>query len=89
MDIGALVGLLLGIAAVLVANVMEGGHLDQLLNPSASLLVLGGTLGATMASAGVHAIMQVPSAIAYALRTPQHRPVELIQQLVALAQRAR
>lgn len=89
MDIGALVGLVLGIASVLVANVMEGGHLDQLLNPSASLLVLGGTLGATMASAGMNAVMQVPSAIAYALRTPQYRPAELIERLVALAQRAR
>ncbi|HEY8449406.1 MAG TPA: MotA/TolQ/ExbB proton channel family protein, partial [Bacillota bacterium] len=89
MDIGTLLGFVLGTAAVLIANVMEGGHLDQLLNPSASLLVLGGTLGATLASVGLEGVLQVPAAVRYALRAPQLKPAELIETMVAMAQQAR
>lgn len=89
MDIGTLVGLVVSIAAVLIANVMEGGQLDQLINPSASLLVFGGTIGATLASAGLHNVLQVPAGIAYALRAPQLQPAQLMEKLVALAQQAR
>ncbi|PZN12806.1 MAG: flagellar motor protein [Bacillota bacterium] len=89
MDIGALIGLVAAVAAVLVANVMEGGHLSQLLNPSASLLVLGGTLGATLASAGLQGLLLLPGGIRYAFQAPQLRPGEVIEKMVALAQRAR
>ena len=89
MDLGSIIGFVVGIAAVLIANVMEGGHLEQLLNPSASLLVFGGTLGATLASSGLQNTLLVPGAIAYALRAPRHQPGALIEKLVALAQQAR
>ncbi|EKP94127.1 flagellar motor protein [Thermaerobacter subterraneus] len=89
MDLGTVIGLIAGIAVVLIANVMEGGRLDQLLNPSASLLVFGGTLAATLASAGLHNVLLVPGAIAYALRAPKLQPGALIEKLVSLAQQAR
>ena len=89
MDIGTLIGFVLALAAVLLSNMMEGGHLSQLLNPSASLLVFGGTIGATLASAGLQNVLQVPAGIAYALRSPRLQPGELIEKMVALAQQAR
>lgn len=89
MDLGSVAGFVLAVAAVLIANVMEGGHLSQLLNPSASLLVFGGTLGATLASAGLQNVRLVPAAIAYALRSPRLEPRSLIEKMVTLAQQAR
>ncbi len=41
-------GLLLGIGAVLVGQVLEGGHVSSLVQPTAFLIVIGGTLGAVM-----------------------------------------
>jgi chemotaxis protein MotA len=48
MDSISLVGLTLGLAAILVGQVLEGGHISSLVQPTAALIVLGGTLGAVM-----------------------------------------
>ena len=48
MDKISLVGLTLGIAAILVGQVLEGGHLSSLFQPTAFMIVIGGTLGAVM-----------------------------------------
>lgn len=41
-------GLALGIAAIVFGQVLEGGHVGSLVQPTAFLIVLGGTLGAVM-----------------------------------------
>jgi len=46
----SILGLLVGIGAVLLGNYMEGGHLSSLIQPTAFLIVAGGTLGATLLS---------------------------------------
>ncbi|MCK5640747.1 MAG: flagellar motor protein, partial [Gammaproteobacteria bacterium] len=48
MDILTLLGLFLGIAAILVGQHLEGGSISMLLNPAAMMIVLGGTMGAIM-----------------------------------------
>ena len=48
MDKISIFGLILGIAAILLGQVFEGGHISSLLQPTAFLIVTGGTLGAVM-----------------------------------------
>lgn len=48
MDKISLIGLVLGVAAVLLGQVLEGGHLSSLVQPTAFLIVMGGTFGAVM-----------------------------------------
>ncbi|MGB3621834.1 flagellar motor protein [Ketobacter sp. MCCC 1A13808] len=48
MDVLSVVGLLVGIIAIVGGNAMEGGHLSGLANGPAAVIVLGGTLGAAM-----------------------------------------
>lgn len=48
MDISTVFGLAIGVGAVIVSFIMEGGSVPSLLHPSALLLVVGGTLGATI-----------------------------------------
>jgi chemotaxis protein MotA len=48
MDIISLAGLILGIAAIVLGQVLEGGHIGSLVQPTALFIVLGGTLGAVM-----------------------------------------
>ncbi len=47
MDIFSIIGVLLGFAAILGGNFLEGGSLASLINLPALVIVLGGTLGAT------------------------------------------
>ncbi|MEW5757105.1 MAG: flagellar motor protein [Pseudomonadota bacterium] len=48
MDYIALLGLLVGISAIIGGQFLEGGALSALINGPAVLIVLGGTLGATI-----------------------------------------
>lgn len=48
MDRISIVGLLLGLASIVVGQILEGGHLGSLVQPTAFLIVVGGTLGAVM-----------------------------------------
>lgn len=48
MDKISIVGLLFGLGAIVGGQVLEGGHINSLVQPTALLIVLGGTIGAVM-----------------------------------------
>ncbi len=48
MDLLSLLGVIIGFAALIGGNFLEGGTLDSLLNGPAALIVLGGTIGASV-----------------------------------------
>lgn len=48
MDRISVLGLLIGLAAIVGGQVLEGGHVSSLFQPTALLIVLGGTLGAVL-----------------------------------------
>ena len=48
MDKISILGLLLGIIAIVGGQILEGGHVGSLSQPTALLIVLGGTMGAVM-----------------------------------------
>jgi chemotaxis protein MotA len=48
MDILSILGFLLGISAILLGIVLDGGDINSLVNIPALIIVLGGTLGATL-----------------------------------------
>lgn len=48
MDFLSIFGILLAVAAILLGQHLEGGHVGMLVNGPAILIVVGGTIGATM-----------------------------------------
>ncbi|MDR3221577.1 MAG: flagellar motor protein [Candidatus Accumulibacter sp.] len=48
MDKISVLGLMVGLAAIVGGQVLEGGHIASLSQPTALLIVLGGTMGAVM-----------------------------------------
>ena len=48
MDKISVLGLVLGLVAIIGGQIMEGGHVASLAQPTALLIVLGGTMGAVM-----------------------------------------
>lgn len=48
MDIGSFLGILLALAGILLGLLIEGGRIGQVLQPTAAMIVLGGTIGAVM-----------------------------------------
>ncbi|MBL8509710.1 MAG: flagellar motor protein, partial [Chitinimonas sp.] len=48
MDRLSIIGILLGIAAIVGGQVLEGGQISSLLQVTALLIVMGGTMGAVL-----------------------------------------
>jgi len=48
MDTGSFLGILLALAGILVGLLIEGGRIGQIVQPTAAMIVLGGTAGAVM-----------------------------------------
>jgi chemotaxis protein MotA len=48
MDLASLIGTFLGVGSVVGGQLLEGGHIGQILQGTAALIVLGGTLGAML-----------------------------------------
>lgn len=48
MDLISLVGLALGVSAIVLGQVLEGGSVQSLIQPTAFFIVVGGTIGAVM-----------------------------------------
>jgi chemotaxis protein MotA len=48
MDLASVIGTILGISAVVGGQVLEGGHVGQIMQGTAALIVVGGTFGAML-----------------------------------------
>ena len=89
MDLATILGLVVGIGAVLISVIMEGGQLSSLLNPSAAVIVFIGTLGATMASVSLKQMTNLPKVTMQAFFCRLPDPKRAIELLVRLAHKAR
>lgn len=89
MDLATVIGLLLAWGAILGALFMEGGKVEDLVNPSALLIVLGGTLGATIVSFSLKQLFGMPAILRKAFFCKDTDQAEIIKTLVQFARRAR
>ena len=48
MDLLTVLGLVVAAVSILGGQVLEGGHISSIVQPTAALIVFGGTLGAVM-----------------------------------------
>ena len=89
MDTATLVGLLLAWGAVLVSLRIEGGQLRGLWNLSALVLVLGGTLGATVIGMPIAQIKMLPKVMRQAFFQKPIDALHVVKTVVGYAVRAR
>lgn len=89
MNIATLIGLVLGIGALLIAEMMDGGSPASLANISAFIIVFGGTFGAALVSFPMKAMANLPSLIGKAMKEPKSDPAALVSLFVTLAEKAR
>lgn len=90
MDPITLVGLVVALAAILTAMIMEGSSPMSIILIPPIILVFGGTFGAAMAGSTMRDIKQIGNWFKTALLAPAvPAPVEQIALLVRLAEKAR
>lgn len=71
MDRTSLLGLALGLVAVIGGQVLEGGALSSLLQPTAFAIVIGGTFGAVMLQTSPTVFMTAVRMVPWVLRPPE------------------
>lgn len=89
MDKASIGGVLLAAAGIITGLLMEGGNLGQVLQPTAALIVFGGTLGAVMLQFPLTTVISAFASLARIFTMPQKEDALLIQHLVAYANKAR
>lgn len=89
MDLTTIVGLVFGVAAILVGQVLEGGHISSLLQPTAALIVLGGTLGAVVLSFPGRGLKLAIKGLKVAFSPDKQNAGEIVRTLSGMAAKAR
>lgn len=89
MDIGTIIGLALGLIAVVGGQVLEGGHVSSIMVPTAALIVFGGTIGAVVLQFPMSYIMKVLPSILGVILPKKEDSEALIKQIVEFSKKAR
>jgi len=89
MDKGTIVGILLAGGTILLGLFLEGGKIGQILQPTAALIVFGGTLGAVMVQFPFSVVMNALRGVVSVIFEPKNNSLDVIQEIVAIAQKAR
>ncbi len=89
MDLTSLVGAILGVTAILIGQVLEGGHPMSLVQITAAFIVFGGTAGAVILSFPQETLIDSVIAIKRVFFTEVSDFGEIITELVKYATKAR
>ena len=89
MDIASIGGILLAIAGILTGMMIEGGNIAQITQPTAAMIVLGGTIGAVMLQFPLPIFLAACKKMMSVFFTGKHDSEALLKQLVDFATKAR
>ncbi len=88
-DRGSIFGIILGIAAIFAASMIEGGTMGSLFQLTAAVIVFGGTLGATLLSFPMKDIIQAASSLREVFFIKETDPEPIINDIIKFAYIAR
>ncbi|MEE8577360.1 MAG: motility-associated protein, partial [candidate division Zixibacteria bacterium] len=89
MDLATIFGLILAVGAIAGAFSLEGGRLEAIFLAGPMLIVIGGTLGATIITTSIGTVRRVPRYLKLALTGNTHNALASVNQIVTLAEKAR
>lgn len=89
MDKSTIIGILVAVGGIITGLLIEGGKVAQILQPTAAMIVFGGTLGAVMVQFPLSVVLQAFGRIAHLFFENDLEPTRLVKDLVGYAHRAR
>ena len=89
MDVISIIGLVVGLGAILGGQFLEGGHLSSLVQPTAFVIVMGGTFGAVMLQSPFATFMQGMGMVKWVFTPPALGQRELIDRMAEWSHAAR
>jgi chemotaxis protein MotA len=88
-DKSSLGGIMLALGGIIAGLLLEGGNLHQVLQPTAAMIVFGGTIGAVMLQFPLPVVMEALRRLGSVFAGPKRNPQSTIHSLVQYAQKAR
>lgn len=89
MDKSSFGGIVLAIGGILTGMMMEGGSLRQILQPTAAIIVFGGTLGAILLQFPLKTVISAVKQLAIVFFSKEHDGSAVVAQMVGFANKAR
>src|SRR5215467_11822255 len=89
MDLGTILGIVVALAGILAGQAIEGGSVLQILQPTAAMIVFGGTLGATMIGFPILVLKQAALDLLHIFREDIIEPTAVIDEVVKFTNKAR
>ena len=89
MDKASIGGVLLAVAGIVTGLLIEGGNLGQILQPTAALIVFGGTLGAVLLQFPLGTVFAAFRSLGHIFAAPRKQEGQTIKLLVSFANKAR
>jgi chemotaxis protein MotA len=88
-DIATLLGLSLAIGCILLGNALEGGHVSAIIQPTAAMIVFGGTIGAVLVTFPMPIFLRAMKGLGQLVGNRASDPESLVKEIIAYAQKAR
>ena len=82
-------GVLIGLGGILAGLLLEGGNLSQVVQPTAAMIVFGGTLGAVLIQFPFRIVVTAMRRLIHVFVEPKRDPNQTIRALVGYANQAR
>jgi chemotaxis protein MotA len=82
-------GIVLAVCGILLGLILEGGNLGQVLQPTAAMIVLGGTIGAVMLQFPLSTVLAAFRSLARVFFDRKRDGQAIISEIVGYAQKAR
>lgn len=88
-DLVSIAGLLLAAVAIVGGQILEGGHVGSLIQLTAFLIVIGGTMGAVMLQSSLPVFLNGMRLLKWVFVPPQVNPAALIEEILGWSHIAR
>jgi chemotaxis protein MotA len=89
LDLATIGGLVVAIGGITGGMVLEGGSIREVLQPTAALIVFGGTIGAVMITTPLGVLLRAVRAVLSVFIEKQQSPHAVIEEIIGYATKAR
>jgi chemotaxis protein MotA len=89
LDKSSLGGVLIAVVGILAGLVLEGGKLSQIIQPTAAMIVFGGTIGAVMLQFPLSIVLASFKRLGSVFFDSHRDPQDLVKEIVSFAHKAR
>ncbi len=89
MDITMIISILLAFVSLITAFVLDGGHVHSLLEPTAAMIVFGGTFGAVGVSFKSDVLKKIPKILVIAFKRQKQDRQQIVDTFFKISNLAR